>query len=76
MLFCIYVFGRFQLELCQKALEENIIVYLGMTTLLYCLYMSGSLDKEAPEEHMHMRHPCPYGSSSSTGELLSIMLVL
>ena len=35
---------------------------------------AGSLDKEAPEEHMH--HPCPYGGSGLVGKLLSIMLVL
>ena len=44
MLFCIYVFWRYQLELGQKALGENIIVYLGtgceINTLLYSLYTS------------------------------------
>ena len=44
MLSCIYVFWRYQLELWQKALEENLTVYLGqvvrMPTLLYCLSTS------------------------------------
>nr|POE77229.1 endoribonuclease dicer like 4 [Quercus suber] len=49
------------LELCQKALEENIIVYLGTvcgkTHIAVLLIQAESLDKEASEEDMHLFAP-------------------